>query len=263
MIAALLAAGAVIASPVPAPTVVWQGVTLGEPVTAVIARLGEPLSRHKAIMGSYILEYKALGGAGVLSLTDGGGTVTGIRLIANDVSTLRAQVVDPFGVALGDTADRLTELRGLPQRYDDEGGGEFTSYYGKQSEVRWTYGLIDNRVVSIGVVAAYRVVRASGAVVSVPTPRPSNAPTPPPRDASGLDRAVKVTPDEIDRDPEFEYTYVRAIGCGSSDHWSPVTETIFNAHRRNYSRIEAVCPSTGEKKSFYFDITLVFGRADR
>lgn len=213
-------------------------------------------------MGTYLLEYKALDGAATLSLTDGGGVITGIRLIAADASRLRSPLVDPFGVALGDSADRLTELRGLPQRYDEEGGGEFTSYYGKPSDVRWAYGLRNGVVFSIGVVSAYRVVRASGAAVSVPTPRPSNAPTPMPPDASATDRAVKVTADDRAADPQFEFSFVRRIACGAGDYWSPTGETIFNARRHNYSKIDAECPSTGEKRSFYFDITAVFGKAD-
>lgn len=263
LFAALFAAASMAAAPAPstAPAVVWQGVSLGEPVAAVVARLGEPMSRRKAIMGTYLLEYKALDGAGTLSLTDGAGAITGIRLIAADPSTLRPPAVDPFGVALGDTGDRLTELRGMPQRYDDEGAGDFTSYYGKADEVRWAYGLHDNRIVSIGVIAAYRVVRASGAVVSVPTPRPSNAPTPPPPDATALDRALKVTPEEKAADPQVELTYVRSTPCGKDDRWSPAAETILDVRRRNYLRIDAVCPSTGDKRSFYFDITSVFGGA--
>lgn len=165
----------------PSPLVVtWQSVTLGERVDAVVSRLGEPHLRRKAIMGTYLLEYEALDGQATLSLTDANGTVTGIRLVASTEGALRPAVVDPFGVAIGDTVDRLTELRGQPQRYDDEGDGEFTSYYGTPSDVRWLYGLRDGTIVSIGVISAYRVVRATGVAVSVPTPRPSNATTPPP-----------------------------------------------------------------------------------
>jgi len=236
---------------------------LGEPTSDVVARLGAPASRRKAIMGTYLLDYEALDGAGTLSLTDGAGVITGIRLIAADPSTLHRPLADPFGVTLGDSADRLTELRGQPQRYDDEGDGEFTSYYGKPSEVRWAYGLRDGVVFSIGVVSAYRIVRASGAAVSVPTPRPSNAPPPPPPDASALDRAVKVTADDLDADPQFEYTFIRRIACGSGDRWSPTGQTVVNTHRHNYLKIDAVCPSTHEERSFFFDITAVFGRAER
>ena len=265
LVAALASASPVSPSPLPSPTpqITWQSVTLGEPVAAVVERMGEPLSRRRAVMGTYVLEYKALGGAATLSLTDRAGRIMGIRLVAADTADLRAPVVDPFGVALGDAGDRLTGLRGLPQRYDDEGGGDFTSYYGKPSDVRWAYGLRDNRIVSIGVIAPYSVVRATGAVVSVPTPRPPDAPTPPPPDARTMETAVKVTPQGLAADPQFEYTYVGAVACGAGDRWSPVTETVFNAQRRNFSRVDAVCPSTGAKRSFYFDITAVFGRGDR
>jgi hypothetical protein len=246
--------------------VTWQNVTLGESVSSVVARLGVPASRRKAIRGTYVIEYKALGGAGTLSLTDGDGAVTGIRLVAADPSSVRPPLSDPFGVALGDTADRLSELRGQPQRYDDEGNGEFTSYYGKQSEIRWTYGLRNGVVFSIGLISAYRIVRASGAevvAVSVPTPQPPNAPTPPPPDASALDRAVRVTADDREADPQFELSYVQRIACGKDDHWTPLGETFINARRRNFSRVEALCASTGKKRGFYFDITAVFGRGER
>jgi hypothetical protein len=214
-------------------------------------------------MGTYLLDYRAMNGAGTLSLTEGDGVITGIRLIGADPASQRTPVSDKFGVALGDSGDRLTELRGQPQRYDDEGGGEFTSYYGKASEVRWAYGLRDGVVFSIGVILPYRVMRASGAAVGVPTPRPSNVSTPPPPDASGLDRALRVTPDEIAADPQFELSFVRRISCAANDRWAPAAETIINAHRKNFSRIDALCASTGEKRSFYFDITSVFGRGER
>jgi hypothetical protein len=268
---ALLAAAAIglLPNPTPLPVstaaapVVWQAVTLGESTTAVIDRLGAPKSRHKSLSGTYLLEYPALGGAGTLLLTDGGGSINGIRLSVADASALRGSPVDPYGIALGDTADRLSELRGQPQRYDDEGGGEFTSYYGRPSEVRWAYGLRDGKIFAIGVVLPYRIVRATGVAAAVPTPRPSDAPTPPPPDASELDRAVKVTPDDVAADNQFEYAFVQKTQCGTADHWTPIGETIFNTKRRNFSKIDAVCTSTGAKRSFYFDITLVFGRADR
>ena len=246
----------------PAP-IAWQGVTLGEKTDAVIARFGAPSSRRKAMRGTYLIEYPAFGGAGTLQLTDSGGTISGIRVSVDDASVLRKPILDPFGVALGDAADRLTQLRGQPQRYDDEGNGEFTSYYGKPSEARWTYGLRNASVYAIGVIMPYRVVRATGVVTAVgPTPRPADAPTPPPPDASSMDRAVKVTPEDVAADNQFEYTYVERVACGSGDHWAPRGDSVINARRRNFRRIDAECPSTGETRSFFFDITAVFGRND-
>lgn len=249
--------------PVLSAPIVWQGVTLGEPSASAVARLGVPASRRKAIRGTYVLEYSALGGLGTLLLTDGGGVITGIRIAASDLSALREPLTDPFGVALGDTADRLSELRGQPARYDDEGDGEFTSYYGRPSDVRWAYGLRDDKVHSIGVVLPYRVVGASGAAMAVTTPRPPNAPTPAPLDASALERAVKVKPEDVESDAHFEYTYVQKTPCGLNDHWAPLGDTLLNARRHNYSRVDAVCPSTGKTRTFWFDITAVFGKGIR
>ena len=258
MLAAIVAALA--ALPTAAPPVVWQGVTLGEPTASAIDRLGQPDSRRKAIKGTFVLEYRAFGGLATLTLTDSSGTISGISLFATDPSSLRPPPQDPFGVALGDSGDRLSEVRGQPQRYDDDGGGEFTSYYGRISEVRWTYGLRDNTIYSIGVIAPYRIVRATGAVVPVPTPRPANAPTPPPPDAGSFDRAVIVTPDDIAANPRFEFAYVENVACGNGDHFVPTAQTIVNLRHRNFNKIDAKCPSTGETRSFYFDVTAVFGR---
>lgn len=252
----------------PEPVVVWQGVTLGESTADVLARMGAPASRRKGVMGSHVLEFPAESGVATLALTENGGVITAIRLIVSDPSALRNPPRDPFGVLIGDTADRLTQLRGSPQRYDDEGGGEFTSYYGGPSEVRWAYGLKNDVVHSIAVLMPFRVVRATGAAaITAPTPRPSNAPTPPPPDASDVTRAIRVTLELFAADPQFEFTYVRAIQCGTdhsiADHYIVLHDEIFNANRRNFSRIDAQCPSTGEKRTFYFDITDVFGRGER
>jgi hypothetical protein len=251
------------AMPSPTPAVVWQGIALGEPLAGVIARIGDPESKAKSIRGTTVYGFRALDGNGTLSLTESGGDVVAIVLECDDPAALRTPVADPFGVQLGDAGERLTEIRGQPQRYDDDGGGEFTSYYGAQSQIRWTYVLRDNVVYSIGVIQPYRVVRATGAAVAVPTPRPSNAPTPPPPDGSSVDRAIRVTPEEIDADPQFELSFVRGVACGSDDRFSPTNETIFNASRKNIDRVDAVCPSTGEQRSFFFDITAVFGRANQ
>jgi O-antigen/teichoic acid export membrane protein len=103
---------------------------------------------------------------------------------------------------------------------------------------------------------------ANDAGVAASTLRPGNAP-PLPADAYTLDRAIKVTSEDVASDSQFEYTYVRNATCGTNGHWMPVGETIFNEKRRTYIRIAALCPSTGETRNFYFDITGVFGKGER
>jgi len=244
-------------------SVTWQGVTLGESTSAVMARLGEPVSRQKAILGTYLLEYPALGGLGSLLLTDAAGTITGIRLSVADPAALRKPLLDPFGVAIGDTADRLTELRGQPQRYDDEGDGEFTSYYGMPSQVRWIYGLRDDGIFAIGVIMPYRAMRVTGVALAIPHPGATPKPPPIVMDGSSLIAAVRVTPDEVAADPDFEYSYVERIACGTGQHYVVTAETVLNAHHRNYDRIDAQCGSApAPTRTFYFDITAIFGKAE-
>src|SRR5260370_27483477 len=58
-------------APAPGPTpkpLKWQGVTLGESIDAVRARMGAPDFNRKVILGSMLVEYPIHGGEGSLVL---------------------------------------------------------------------------------------------------------------------------------------------------------------------------------------------------
>ena len=143
-------------APSPAPTirpVQWQGVTLGESIDAVRARLGTPEFNRKVIMGSMLVEYPIHAGEGTLLLETTERQVTSIRVEAASPSDLSLPIGDPFGVNLGDSLTRLLTVRGNPTRSDEDGPEDSNSIYGSASENRWVYSIHSGIVVGITLVA--------------------------------------------------------------------------------------------------------------
>jgi len=54
---------------------------------------------------------------------------------------------DPYGVAIGDSQARLTQLRGTPALVNDQGFW----FYVFEGKIRWIYQFLDGRVVQISV----------------------------------------------------------------------------------------------------------------
>jgi hypothetical protein len=143
-------------APSPAPTirpVQWQGVTLGEDIDAVRARLGTPEFNRKVIMGSMLVEYPLHAGEGTLLLETTGRQVTSIRVEAAAPQDLNLPIGDPFGVNLGDSLTRLLTVRGNPNRSDEDGPDDSNSIFGTSSENRWVYSIHSGVVVGITLVA--------------------------------------------------------------------------------------------------------------
>ena len=151
-------------SPVPPPAalaptappikpVQWQGITLGEDIDAVRARLGRPGWNRKVILGSMLVEYPIHGGEGTLLLETTEKQITQIRVEAAAPKELGLPIGDPFGVNLGDSLTRLFVVRGSPTRSDEDAPDESTSTYGTSDENRWVYSIRGGMVVAITLVA--------------------------------------------------------------------------------------------------------------
>lgn len=157
-----LAAPAAIAAPSPAALapssapikpVQWQGITLGEDIDVVRARLGKPDWNRKVILGSMLVEYPIHGGEGTLLLETTEKQVTQIRVEAAAPKELGLPIGDPFGVNLGDSLSRLIVVRGSPTRSDEDAPDESTSTYGASNENRWVYSIRGGMIVAITLVA--------------------------------------------------------------------------------------------------------------
>ena len=137
----------------PVKPVQWQGVTLGEDIEAVRARLGKPEFNRKVILGSMLVEYPIHGGEGTLLLETTDKQVTQIRVEAAAPRELALPIGDPFGVNLGDSLTRLMVIRGNPTRSYDDTPDESTSTYGGSNENRWVYSIRGGIIVAITLVA--------------------------------------------------------------------------------------------------------------
>jgi hypothetical protein len=363
-------------APSPAPTirpVQWQGVTLGEDIEVVRARLGTPEFNRKVILGSMLVEYPLHGGEGTLLLETTERQVTSIRVEAAAPKDLSLPIGDPFGVNLGDSLMRLLAVRGDPTRSDEDGPDDSNSIYGSSSENRWTYSIHSGIVVGITLIApkpqpVYTgpsrpgltlrgtppprkgiVIKGTpvpvvagatakpvstpvpGVALSTPKPVPTPSPTPvpgvalatsaPPQPTAGPARprpapspsaspsqtamlppsgstampsappgAASSAPTEatpsasatptadgssvktaiVVRAPDqatgFDYIYkfIENIGCGDgSAQYRVVDQSISSENRHNYAKVIGECPTTHDKRAFYFDITYIFTRSER
>src|SRR5271166_1095960 len=341
-------------APTPAPTirpVQWQGVTLGENIDAVRARLGAPEFNRKVILGSMLVEYPIHGGEGTLLLETTERQVTSIRVEAASPKDLSLPIGDPFGVNLGDSLTRLLTVRGDPARSDEDGPDDSNSIYGTSSENRWIYSIHSGVVVGITLIAPKPppaiepggpthpglVLRGtppphkgivikgtpapvvagatakpspaplSGVALSTPRPIPTPSPTPvpgvalatsaPPQPTAGPARprptpspsspssqsappeampSASATPSAdgssvktaiVVRAPDqatgFDYIYkfIENIACGDgSAHYDVADQTISSENRHNYAKVIGECPTTHDRRAFYFDITYIFTR---
>jgi|SRR5580704_1935211 hypothetical protein len=143
-------------APAPGPTIKpqqWQGVTLGENIEAVRARMGTPDFNRKVILGSMLVEYPIHGGEGSLVLETTERQVTSIRVEAAAPHELSLPIGDPFGVNLGDSLTRLLTIRGEPTRNYEDPPDESTSIYGGPNENRWIYTFQGSTIVAITLIA--------------------------------------------------------------------------------------------------------------
>ncbi len=143
-------------APAPGPTIKppqWQGITLGENIEAVRARMGTPDFNRKVILGSMLVEYPIHGGEGSLVLETTERQVTSIRVEAAAPHELSLPIGDPFGVNLGDSLTRLLTIRGEPTRNYEDPPDESTSIYGGPNENRWIYTFQGSTIVAITLIA--------------------------------------------------------------------------------------------------------------
>jgi hypothetical protein len=113
------------------------GVTLGEETAAVIQRLGlTPL--HAALEPGQFQVRVFPASKATMSITFD----DKIRMIA--VMSNGSSFVDPYGVKLGDSLERLLSLRGNPTSKN-----ESTYQYGSSDQIRWEYDIKEGSVAMI------------------------------------------------------------------------------------------------------------------
>jgi hypothetical protein len=138
------------ASPTPALAApILGGIALGQDPESVLHRFGLPprssgSAQPDATPAVETLTFPSHVGDVVIGIIFD----TKIRLIkVTGSSDPRSNFADPKGIQLGDTLDRLTQIRGTPD--GTESGGDLR--YGPKKGVHWFFAITGKRVTTIGV----------------------------------------------------------------------------------------------------------------
>jgi hypothetical protein len=63
---------------------------------------------------------------------------------------------------------------------------------------------------------------------------------------------------------DYIYRFIENISCGDgASQFRIAGQDLMSANRRNYAKVTAECPTTHERRAFFFDITYLFARSDR
>ena len=227
-------------------SVTFGGVKLGEPMSAVRARLGDPV--HDEDLGKGFLKARYLGDHNhvYLGVTHKNGNVAMVSLTPTPWSN-EAAAADPFGVKFGITEDALVRLRGKPDSTDN-GDGANRLLYG--TSARWEYVIKDGKVSMITLIAPPAELAALPATV-VPAAH---------QGASFRDAVVVIASNEIDG-VGWEHIYVNDNACTGQGKPAFAGQALSTHGSHAYDIITVTCG--GDKKTsrdYIFDITAYFGK---
>jgi hypothetical protein len=117
------------------------GISIGDDATAALAKVG---SRPLPAQGDSVLsDFESYPGWMLVVYYAKSVVSIAIEVLPPGAPTKQP---DPFGVALGDSADRLTALRGKPDAVDGK-----LWRYGPANGVGWIYSIVDGAVARIAV----------------------------------------------------------------------------------------------------------------
>jgi hypothetical protein len=225
-----------VAAPSPAPAwnqTSWLGVTLGEPLSAVAARLGDPLTVAKDPALTKFVYLTENTGAFVTVLSEHG-IVTGVRLWS--VTTLPGKTLDPFGIALADDKDKLIGKRGKPTREAADIDGPFEAY--QDRDVLWLYHIKgDQSITSI------TLSTTDSAIADLP-----QQPLPSVHTGESAADAVRIVQPNAADAKRWEQMFLAIRPCRENGNWL-IRKT---EQQGKLDVVTASCNLGGISKSFYF-----------
>jgi hypothetical protein len=137
----------------------------------------------------------------------------------------------------------------MPSKTNTVEGNE-VAFYHSVDGIETDYELHDAKVASITLIASPgdigRFVKEPGAAAVD-------------HDGTSQDRAI------VDRQPsektgvDWEYVYVAYHPCDGSTRWKVNGQSLIRGPIV-YDQLDVACPTTGAKRSFFFDITAYFGK---
>ncbi|MHB8391965.1 MAG: hypothetical protein ACYDBH_20710 [Acidobacteriaceae bacterium] len=223
----------------------WQGVTLGEPMSAVVSRLGDPMKVQKGTSVSSYYLYMANHQSTLLMLNVERGRVRGMRLFALSAGAFK--LTDGHGIAFGATEQQLTTLNGKPNKVFSSTTHPVDVYV--RADGTWSYEFVRGTVKAIQ--------------LDQPIPEFSTLPTvadPVVHGGTSFDDAIIDMADNEDDGVKSEYAYLQFHDCAPGVSWKTQMQSLLNHGKKVYDRLDTICPKSNEKRAFYFDITNYFGK---
>ncbi|MBV8083156.1 MAG: hypothetical protein JO293_04005 [Candidatus Eremiobacteraeota bacterium] len=102
----------------------------------------------------------------------------------------------------------------------------------------------------------------TSAVAMAPKPAASGSAQPQPADGSSIETAIVVRAPDMATGFDYMYKFVENISCGDGSSQYRITgQDITSEHRHNYAKVTAECPTTHDRRLFYFDVTYIFTKS--
>lgn len=162
------------------------------------------------------------------------GVVSGVRLWS--VTTLPGKTVDPFGITLGDTVDKVVSKRGKPVREAADIDGPFDAY--QDGNVLWLYHIKgDQSVTSI------TLSTTDTALADLP-----QQPLPNVHSGTSAADAIRIVQPNAADAKRWEQMYLAIRACGDNGTWM-----IRKTERQgSVDVVTASCNLGGLSRDFYF-----------
>lgn len=212
----------------------WLGVTLGEPVSAVVTRMGDPLIvSHDPTLTKFV--YLTDDTNAFITVLSEHGIVSGIRLWS--VTTQAGKTSDPFGIKLEDSKDSLIAKRGKPARDGEDIDGPFESY--QDGDVLWLYHIKGDQ--SVTSITLSTTDTAIAGIREQPLPAVHLG-----RNADDAVRIVQPTAGDTKR---WEEMFLAIRPCGDNNGKWAIRRT---ERQGTLDVVTASCDLGGPSQAFYF-----------
>lgn len=215
----------------------WLGVTLGEPYSAVYARLGDPIIAAKDPHVTKFVYLTEHGNAFVTVVTERG-RVSGVRLWS--LPTAQPKTADPFGVTLNEEIGSVLQTRGKPTRIASDSDGPFDAY--QNGDVLWLYHINGNQTVR-----TITVSTTESAIEDL-----SQQPLPDLHTGASLADAVVMDVSSPGDAKQWENMYLAIRPCGGNGKWHEEQRVTQTQGGASYDAVTVSCSSGGASQTLYF-----------
>lgn len=231
--------------------VTWNGVTLGEPVSALRPILGDPLRVVPSSDGTMRAGRYWIAGsdATFVIVLESRGVVEAFHAFVTEMTPGGFSNVpaDPSGVRLGDTLESVKTVHpGFHSETTDDGAPQLDGRIGEFGPAV-TYGFKDGSVRSFQWTLPVAGGTPAQPLLTVPA---GDSP------ATAILDMQKNERSGVD----WEYMYLAFTSCDGKTHWKTQQQSLINSGGHAYDRLHVICPTTKAERDFYFNIDAYFGK---